>query len=224
MAFTFLQDGRPVWQLPAAAPGTVPLEALGERIRQLGGDAGRLLPVEYSSALDSFAPQPELESAEEPPPTLRVWGFIGAPGVSRATREDQSLFVNRRPVQDRGLNFALMEGYHTALMKGRFPVCYLFLEIPPQAVDVNIHPSKREVKFREDRAVRRTVSDAVRNALLAFHAPDSSGGTATPAPLSTPVPTSANFLPDLRGVAALEPGSIRRRRTPSLRSTPRRGQ
>ena len=86
---------------------------------------------------------------------LRVWGFIGAPGVSRATREDQHVFVNRRPVENRGVNFALLEGYHTALMKGRYPVCCLFLEIDPAAVDVNIHPSKREVKFHREGEVRR---------------------------------------------------------------------
>ena len=89
------------------------------------------------------------------PVQIRVWGFIGAPGVSRSTREDQHLFVNRRPVENRGLNFALLEGYHTALMKGRYPVCCLFLEIDPAGVDVNIHPAKREVKFHREREVRR---------------------------------------------------------------------
>jgi DNA mismatch repair ATPase MutL len=75
---------------------------------------------------------------------------MGAPGVSRATREDQHIFVNRRPVENRGINFALLEGYHTALMKGRYPVGCLFLEIDPAAVDVNIHPAKREVKFHRE--------------------------------------------------------------------------
>jgi DNA mismatch repair protein MutL len=100
---------------------------------------------------------------------FRLWGFIGAPGVSRSTREDQHLFVNRRPVENRGLNFALLEGYHTALMKGRYPVCCLFLEIDPAAVDVNIHPAKREVKFHREAEVRRLVAQAVRQALLDFH-------------------------------------------------------
>jgi DNA mismatch repair protein MutL len=95
--------------------------------------------------------------------------LIGSPGVSRATREDQHVFVNRRPVENRGINFALMEGYHTALMKGRYPICCLFLEINPAAVDVNIHPAKREVKFHREGEVRRSVAEAVRQALLAFH-------------------------------------------------------
>jgi DNA mismatch repair protein MutL len=94
---------------------------------------------------------------------------MGAPGVSRATREDQHLFVNRRPVENRGLNFALLEGYHTALMKGRYPVCCLFVELDPAQVDVNIHPAKREVKFHREAEVRRFVAQAVRQTLLEFH-------------------------------------------------------
>ncbi|MBE7503137.1 MAG: DNA mismatch repair endonuclease MutL [Verrucomicrobiales bacterium] len=101
---------------------------------------------------------------------FRLWGFLGAPGLSRATREDQHLFVNRRPVENRGLNFALLEGYHTALMKGRYPVCCLFLELDPADVDVNIHPAKREVKFHAERQVRALVTQAVRQALLEYHA------------------------------------------------------
>src|SRR5262249_30212810 len=73
------------------------------------------------------------------------------------------------PVENRGLNFALLEGYHTALMKGRYPVCCLFLEIDPAAVDVNIHPAKREVKFHRESEVRRLVAQAVRETLLVFH-------------------------------------------------------
>ena len=90
------------------------------------------------------------------------------------TREDQHVFVNRRPVQNRGLNFALFEGYHTALMKGRYPVCCLFLEIDPAAVDVNIHPAKREVRFHQEGEVRRLVAQAVRETLLRLaHSPQS---------------------------------------------------
>jgi DNA mismatch repair protein MutL len=95
--------------------------------------------------------------------------LIGSPGVSRATRDGQFTFVNRRPVENRGLNYALIEGYHTSLMKGRYPVCCLFLEMNPAAVDVNIHPSKREVKFHREFEIRKFTAQAVRDALLAFH-------------------------------------------------------
>ena len=98
-----------------------------------------------------------------------MWGLIGSPGVSRSTRDGQFTYVNRRPVENRGLNYALIEGYHTSLMKGRYPVCCLFLEINPAAVDVNIHPAKREVKFHREFEIRKYTAQAVREALLAFH-------------------------------------------------------
>jgi DNA mismatch repair protein MutL len=72
-------------------------------------------------------------------------------------------------VENRAINYALVEAYHTSLMKGRYPVCCLFLELNPAEVDVNIHPAKREVKFRQERAIRNAVADAIRRALLAYH-------------------------------------------------------
>lgn len=181
VAFTFHKDGRVVWQLPAIKSGEeIPerLPALYERIRAISGGEQKLLPVDFTGALASDIETDETTSFEtatatSPPVTrhssLRIWGFIGAPGVSRSTREDQHVFVNRRPVENRGLNFALLEGYHTALMKGRYPVCCLFLEIDPASVDVNIHPAKREVKFHREREVRQLVAQAVRETLLKFH-------------------------------------------------------
>src|SRR5205807_6586046 len=88
--------------------------------------------LDFFAAAARHAPDPSSEPSKTSLlqlPAFRLWGFIGAPGVSRATREDQHLFVNRRPVENRGLNYALLEGYHTSLMKGRYPVCSLFLEI-----------------------------------------------------------------------------------------------
>ncbi len=96
---------------------------------------------------------------------VTVRGFIGKPGISRADRSQQYVFVNGRPVESRGIGYALMEGYHTALMKGRFPVTFVFVAIDPALVDVNIHPAKREVRFRDEFAVRQAVIDAVRAAI-----------------------------------------------------------
>ena len=174
VAFTFQKDGRLVWQLPAVKSGKetpARLIALRERLRALYGDEQKLLSVDHSAqnAQPNEAGEPDRLSS------FHIWGFIGAPGVSRSTREDQHLFVNRRPVENRGLNFALLEGYHTALMKGRYPVCCLFLEIDPAAVDVNIHPAKREVKFHQEGEVRRYVAQAVRQTLLDFHGGEVSG-------------------------------------------------
>ena len=182
-AFTFVKDGRNIWQLPAQKSGTTlssRLDALRERHRALLGDE-KLLPVNFSTFLEERFSAEESEmsfetaSAEKsdvrpPASEFRVWGLIGAPGVSRATRDSQFVFVNRRPVENRGLNYALIEGYHTSLMKGRYPICCLFLEIDPAAVDVNIHPAKREVKFHREPEIRRLVAQAIRETLLAFHA------------------------------------------------------
>jgi len=175
VGFTFLQDQRPVWQLPplrSDGPLASKQAALQERLRALLGAEAKLLPVDYFTEIGELDEPGDISRPSSPdtrPSTLRIWGFLGAPGVSRATREDQHLFVNRRPVENRALNFALLEGYHTALMKGRYPVCCLFLELDPAEVDVNIHPSKREVKFRREKAVRRHAAEAVRRTLLNFH-------------------------------------------------------
>jgi DNA mismatch repair protein MutL len=182
VGFTFQRDGRVIWQLPGIKSGTDikgRLGALRERLNALEGKGQALLAVNFSTKLPTGPREDEYgipiqDSAEDS--ALRLWGFMGAPGVSRSTREDQHLFVNRRPVENRGLNYALFEGYHTSLMKGRYPVCCLFLEINPAEVDVNIHPAKREVKFHREGEVRRVVATAIRQTLLEFHSQPSAGG------------------------------------------------
>jgi len=234
VAFTFQKDGRLVWQLPAQKFGAAVssrLDALRERLRALLGDE-KLLPVNFVAALDdSASPEepdifetasPDKSALRPPPPEIRVWGFIGAPGASRATREGQHLFVNRRPVENRGLNYALLEGYHTALMKGRYPVCCLFLEIDPAAVDVNIHPAKREVKFHREFEVRKLVARAVHETLLAFHVTESTvhspqSTVETAKPLESPVaPALPNFPEPLKPAPAVEPQRPPSRQPPLL--------
>jgi DNA mismatch repair protein MutL len=179
VGFAFTQDQRLVWQLPAIksrSEAGSKHRALAERLRALLGADARLLSVDYSARLEEPDAAGDADELRESGPSsgagpkLHIWGFVGAPGVSRGTRQDQHLFVNRRPVDNRALSFALLEGYHTALMKGRYPVCCLFLEIDPAEVDVNIHPAKHEVKFRHEWAVRKHMVEAVRRVLLDFHA------------------------------------------------------
>jgi len=144
IAFAFVRDERVVFQLPAAAN-------LLDRIRDLHGKAlvDRLLPVEEPSAKAS----------------VRIRGLIGQAGVSRQTRAQQLVFVNGRAVENALLTAALREGYHTALMKGQFPVTFLFVDLDPTAVDVNVHPAKREVRFRDPTSVREAIVGAVRRTL-----------------------------------------------------------
>src|ERR1017187_10304100 len=221
VAFTFVKDGRNVWQLPAVKSGAATssrIEALRERLRALLGDE-KLLPVSFSAALDEDNATPdetdifETASPEKPAAAeisnlksqIRIWGLIGSPGVSRATRDGQFVFVNRRPVENRGVNYALIEGYHTSLMKGRYPVCCLFLEIDPAAVDVNVHPAKREVKFHREFEVRKFVGQAVRGSLLAFHAEPSTESKRWGERPREPLGKQNLTTPELPGSSAASP-------------------
>jgi DNA mismatch repair protein MutL len=94
-----------------------------------------------------------------------VSGFIGRAGVSRASRVQQFVFVNGRAIENPVIGAALKEGYHTALMKGQFPVTFLFVELDPAEVDVNVHPAKREVRFRDPAGVREAVVAAIRRTM-----------------------------------------------------------
>jgi DNA mismatch repair protein MutL len=99
-----------------------------------------------------------------------VTGYISPTSHTRSNRREMIFFVNGRPVQDPALTSAVMQGYHTLLMVGRFPVTALFIELPPDAVDVNVHPAKSEVRFRSSDQVFGAVQRAVRRALMA-HTP-----------------------------------------------------
>jgi DNA mismatch repair protein MutL len=144
IAFAFVRDERVVFQLPAAS-------SLVERIRDLYGKelVERLLTVEESA-----------DSSK-----IRLRGLIGQAGVSRQSRAQQLVFVNGRAIESPVLTAALREGYHTALMKGQFPVTFLFLDLDPAAVDVNVHPAKREVRFRDPGFVREAVVAAIQQTL-----------------------------------------------------------
>jgi DNA mismatch repair protein MutL len=198
VAFTFIRDTRPVWQLPPVRTGQTVAERLAglkERMRALFGGEDEFIAVDFSATMTEL---PETDGAGEDDSAVspfHLWGYVGAPGVSRASRQDQHLFVNRRPIENRALNFALIEGYHTALMKGRYPVCCLFVEIDPASVDVNVHPAKREVKFRNEREVRRLVTQAVREAFQRHHpaagVSSESGARAPELSRVPPAPSSA---------------------------------
>jgi DNA mismatch repair protein MutL len=99
---------------------------------------------------------------------LKLSGFISPTSITRSNRREMTFFINGRWVQDIPLNAALTQAYHTMLMVGRYPLAMLFLEIDPEAVDVNVHPAKAEVRFRNQDKVFSFVQRAVRRALLAY--------------------------------------------------------
>ncbi len=108
----------------------------------------------------------EIPEAEESEGTMRVWGYVGAPSLHRASRQDIILIVNRRWIQDNTLAYAIEEAYHTLLPAGRHPVAVLNVAVPHEEVDVNIHPTKREVRFRRGRELFTLVQRAVRTLLM----------------------------------------------------------
>ena len=186
VAFRLFVDDRIRFDL---APAT----ELAGRLRELYGNqlVEQLLPLGIKAGLAPQRATPDVPTVEtDPEDNVPVWvkinGFVGKPGISRADRRQQHIFVNGRPVESKGINYALMEGYHTGLMRGRFPVTFLFVEINPEVVDVNIHPAKREVRFRDEYAVRQAVIDAVRQA-LAPAGPTFQPVTSTGWPQSSPV-------------------------------------
>jgi len=98
---------------------------------------------------------------------LRVWGYVSGPSVHRSSRQDVILLVNRRWVQDSSLSYAIGEAYQSLLPQRRYPIVVLHIELPPQDLDVNVHPTKREVRFRRPRDVFSAVQRAVRTTLMA---------------------------------------------------------
>src|SRR5580704_16646188 len=96
----------------------------------------------------------------------RIWGYVAHPSESRATRKGQYLFLNGRWIQDRSLQHALGEAYRGLLMTGRYPVVFLFLELAPELVDVNVHPTKAEVRFRDNQPLYRLLLSAIRTRFL----------------------------------------------------------
>ena len=96
---------------------------------------------------------------------MHITGFIAAPGFTRNTRHEQRTFVNRRPIEAPAIYRGLKDGYATLTDAGRYAPAILFIDMPPEDVDVNVHPAKREVRFKYDYAVSRAVTAAVNNAL-----------------------------------------------------------
>ncbi len=92
---------------------------------------------------------------------LKLYGAIGRPPVSRSTKLEIVTIINKRPVESKTLNGAIIESYHTYIPKGRYPIAFLFLEMNPAGVDVNVHPAKREVRFREEGRIRHFIIQSI---------------------------------------------------------------
>ena len=164
LRFSLLTDGRLAFQ----STGSGKLYDVLVKVYGLEA-AQQMLSVESGSG------EPRAEGGKA---ALRVHGYISSPSLHRSNRQYLTFFVNRRWVQDRSLSYAASEAYHTLLPTGRYPIVVLNVDLDSAEVDVNVHPTKREVRFRRGNEVFAAVQKAVRRVLTE----------------SSPLPTVASHL------------------------------
>ncbi len=151
-----------------------PVTRTAERIYQVFGKdtLSQLLPVAAEAPLDRAGlpePPPWKKDPNEPvrdPGTLRLTGFFSRPELQKLNRNSIYIFVNKRLIRDRLLMHAIVEAYRNVIPPTSYPVVLLFLEMPPEEVDVNVHPAKTEVRFRQQSHVHDFVRDSLRTALI----------------------------------------------------------
>ncbi|MBN1189540.1 MAG: DNA mismatch repair endonuclease MutL [Dehalococcoidales bacterium] len=148
--FTFTVDGRTALRTPGNGRLMESIEAV------YGLEAA-------GNMLDLCTADEKWEDGASP---VEVSGMAGSPRISRSTRDHISLFVNRRWVNNRTIAYAVEEAYHGMLMQGRHPVAVINLSLPSRVIDVNVHPSKTEIKFQDERTVFAAVQRAVRRVLV----------------------------------------------------------
>jgi DNA mismatch repair protein MutL len=197
-----------------------PVEKLSERVYQLFGRQALDELIEIPSTegpVRSAITEPQIE-ADEQAATLRVTGFASRPEVQRTNRNGIYIFVNRRLVRDRLLLHAIHEAYRNVTPPGVFPVVLLFLDLPYQEVDVNVHPAKIEVRFRHPQFVHDFTRDALRHALsMARPIPGFPAARAATAGAGAPGPSNGGPYPAdappagfaAAGAVALPPGPPR---------------
>ena len=159
IAFSLRVDGRESWQTIA-----LPIDRHAERIQFFMGREFAVNAIEIEASRDG----------------VQLWGLTSLPTLSRNGPQAQHLFVNQRPVQDRLLRSALRAAYTDLLFHNRQPLAALFLQLHPELVDVNVHPAKSEVRFRDSGMVRGLVVGSLKRA-LAEHGHRTSSNTSTAA-------------------------------------------
>ena len=214
-----------------------PVERTAERIYQIFGPEtlALLLPVAAELPLERSGlpePPPWKVDPEEParvPGTLRLTGFFSKPELQKLNRNSMYIFVNKRLIRDRLLLHAISEAYRNVIPPTSFPVVLLFLELPAEEVDVNVHPAKTEVRFRQQSLVHDFLRDSLRTALVKARpsasflaaldsAPQASSSLMPPSTSPLPgAPESAAFLqPDS------EPMAFQSTSAEAFRLTPKR--
>jgi len=189
-----------------------PVARIAERIYQIFGKEtlAQLLPVAAELPLQRAGlpePPPWRKNPDNPardPGSLRLSGFYSKPELQKLNRNSIYIFINKRLIRDRLLMHAITEAYRNVIPPTSFPVVLLFLEMPPEEVDVNVHPAKTEVRFRQQSLVHDFVRDSLRTALIkarpaaGFLAALDSAPAASPSlmpPAASPLPGSPDGEP-----------------------------
>jgi DNA mismatch repair protein MutL len=197
-----------------------PVARTAERIYQIFGKdtLAQLLPVAAETHLERAGlPEPppwkrDPEETPRDPGQLRLSGFYSKPELQKLNRNSIYIFVNKRIIRDRLLLHAITEAYRNVIPPTSFPVVLLFLEMPPEEVDVNVHPAKTEVRFRQQSLIHDFVRDSLRTALIKARPAAGFLAALDSAPLASPtlMPPSTSPIPGAPGAdapLAVEPDS-----------------
>src|SRR5690606_1081199 len=178
--FSLHSEGNELFHLPG--------ESLKQRVVHLFGNGynQRLVPVEEETTI------------------INLKGFIGKPEYAKKTRGEQFFFVNNRFVKDPYLNHAVVKAYEDLLPQDNFPFYVLFIEIDPAKIDINVHPTKTEIKYEDERAIYAIIQSAVKRSLgrynitptLDFNQETGFSQMIRPKPLEEITPPSITFNPD----------------------------
>jgi DNA mismatch repair protein MutL len=185
ISFTLHHDGMEIFRLPSSA--------LKQRIVHLFGNNynERLIPVEEDTTI------------------INLKGFIGKPQFAKKTRGEQFFFVNNRFIRDAYLNHALNKAYEDLLSDDNFPFYVLFIDIDPAKIDVNVHPTKTEIKYLDEKSIYAIIHSAVKRSLgrfnisptIDFDQETAFSGMISPKSLDEIIPPSISFNPDFNPFA-----------------------
>jgi DNA mismatch repair protein MutL len=194
-----------------------PVARTAERIYQIFGKdtLAQLLPVAAELPLERVGlpePPPWKKDPEQParvPGILRLTGFYSKPELQKLNRNSIYIFVNKRLIRDRLLMHAITEAYRNVIPPTSFPVVLLFLDMPPEEVDVNVHPAKTEVRFRQQNLIHDFVRDSLRTALVKARPAAGFLASLDSAPAASPslMPPAASHLPGVPDSEPLPPDS-----------------
>lgn len=183
--FTLHHDGQEVYHLPAATLKQRIIHLLGNNYNQ------RLVPVEEDTSI------------------IKLHGFVGKPEFARKTRGEQFFFVNNRFIKDNYLNHAVLTAFEELLPDECYPLYVLFIDIDPSRIDINVHPTKTEIKYQDDKAIYAIIRSAVKRSLgrynitpsLDFEADNNIQHLISPMPLEDITPPGISFNPNFNPFA-----------------------